>query len=291
MYAEEQALLDRYTETGDPDAFRGLVEGHRNMVYAVCRRVLGDAAEAEDAAQECFLQLAIAARKLKAPIAGWLHCVATFVSIDLRRRREARLAREARIRAQARADAANAEATWEDLKGDVDAAINTLPDDLRVPVILYYLEGRKQEEIGERIGLSTAAVSRRLQRGVERLRKRLRKAGWAVATLAISALLLTNASEKAPPTLVSSLGKMALSSNAAQRIAAGPAEIAARKRVAGWTVYVAFLLALALAAGGSVVLYRTLVASAPRASQDDAPSSQDRPLYGPVPATGAAPSE
>jgi hypothetical protein len=50
MSEVEQALLGRYVAERDPDAFQSLVEQHAGMVFATCRRVLGNAADAEDAA-------------------------------------------------------------------------------------------------------------------------------------------------------------------------------------------------------------------------------------------------
>jgi len=86
MPESEQALLARYAERGDADAFRALVERHEDMVFAACNRILRNAADAEDAAQDCFLQLTRKAAQLRAPIAGWLHRVAVRMSLKLLRR-------------------------------------------------------------------------------------------------------------------------------------------------------------------------------------------------------------
>jgi len=203
----EAVLLARYAQRRDADAFRALFEVHQHMVYAVCHRLLGNPQDAEDAAQSCFLQLALKAEKLRAPIAGWLHKVAVSISIDLLRQKTARSAREAKVRQLA---TPAAEPTWEELKGSVDEAIARLPEDLRVPLVLYYLEGRKQEDIAAELGISQPAVSGRLSRGVAALRKRLAKAGIPAAAPALSTLLAQNAAEIAPPTLSAALGKMAL---------------------------------------------------------------------------------
>ena len=58
MAMTEATLLNRYVRERNAQAFRLLVEQHRDMVFAACRRVLGDAHDAEDAAQQCFFLFA-----------------------------------------------------------------------------------------------------------------------------------------------------------------------------------------------------------------------------------------
>jgi RNA polymerase sigma factor (sigma-70 family) len=213
----EQELLSQYVETRNPDAFHRLVEQHENMVFAVCRRMLGNEADAQDASQECFLEMVRCAPKLKSPIGGWLHRVAVRVSIDLLRQKGARRRREWRV-AQEQDDAAPP--TWDGLKEAVDEAITSLPEDLRVPVVLYYLEEQKQEQIAQDTGLSVSAVSRRLTRAEEALRKRLTKAGWTGTGALAVALLAEHGVEAAPAALKAALGKMALAGSAAQSVSA-----------------------------------------------------------------------
>jgi RNA polymerase sigma factor (sigma-70 family) len=220
----EAVLLARYAQRRDADVFRALFEVHQHMVYAVCHRLLGNPQDAEDAAQSCFLQLALKAGKLRAPIAGWLHKVAVSISIDILRQKTARSAREAKAR-QLRQPAP--EPTWEELKGSVDEAIARLPEGLRLPLVLYYLEGRKQEDIAAELGVSQPAVSGRLSRGVAALRKRLAKAGIPATAPALSTLLAQNAVEVAPRTLSAALGKMALVGIGGGTAAAGAASAGA----------------------------------------------------------------
>jgi sigma-70-like protein len=65
MPQSEIALLQEYARTRDGIAFRELVDQHRDMVFAACHRVLGNQADAEDAAQNCFLKLAQSADMLR----------------------------------------------------------------------------------------------------------------------------------------------------------------------------------------------------------------------------------
>ena len=121
MTQSESVLLAKYAEHRDPSAFRALVERHQGMVFGVCNRILRNASDAEDVAQECFLRLAQKAVGLRAPITGWLHRVAVQTSIDLARRDRARHEREKRVREAARQPGDTV--AWEDLMAHVDEAL------------------------------------------------------------------------------------------------------------------------------------------------------------------------
>src|SRR5438034_4799908 len=76
-------LLERFVQHGDETAFATLVQRHGPMVLAVCRRVLGDAHEVEDAFQATFLLLVRKAAALRQPelLGPWLHGVAQRTSL------------------------------------------------------------------------------------------------------------------------------------------------------------------------------------------------------------------
>jgi len=207
MSAAESELLLRYARDRDPEAFRELVERHQHMVFATCKRILGNAADAEDSAQDCFLQLARKAGRLSGSPAAWLHRVASGVAIDRLRSKRARRAREAKAVGERQA---RNELSWAEVRTQLDAAIEALPDDLRTPIVLHYLESRRQNDIAAELGLTQSAVSKRLQRGVDMLRRRLGKAGVTATVAGLIALVSANAVEAAPPTLTAALGKMAL---------------------------------------------------------------------------------
>ncbi len=125
------------------------------MVFAVSKRILGNRTDAEDAAQECFFALVRSADRLTAPIAGWLHTVAVSRAVDMLRRRSVRQAREeaARGRQPPRADP-----SWPEIRSHVDAAIEELPEGLKAPLVMYYLEGRTQEEVSAEAEPSPCSV-------------------------------------------------------------------------------------------------------------------------------------
>lgn len=286
MADTEESLLSRYVRTRDAEAFGGLVTRHKDMVYAACRRILGNRTDAEDAAQECFLALMRHPERAQGSPAGWLHRVAVRCAIDLARQETARKAREAKAMKE-EAVSANAP-PWEEVSGQVDEAIDALPDDLRVPMIRYYLEGRRQEDIATELGVKQATVSKRVDRGTEELRLRMAKAGVTVSGAALVTLLSTNAVEAAPATLSSALGHLAATGPGAMSAGAGTGM--------GLAKIAAIALIAAGAVGATVALY-PLQSDAPRpalvtmtAPQPPVPTPSIQPAPPPQPAAPEPPA-
>ena len=75
---------------------------------------------------------------------------------------------------------------WDDVQHLIDQAIAGLPDELRVPVVEHYLMGQTLQSVGEEIGISRQAVSRRIQKGVDRIRAELRDKGVPVAPVVLA---------------------------------------------------------------------------------------------------------
>ena len=102
------------------------------------------------------------------------------------------------------------EAAWRDLEPLLDQAIESLPEELRAPLILHFLESRSQSEVALRLGVHQSTVSRRIQEAIEALRGRLRESGFVMAIAPLSSLLAVHAGQAADPHLLASLGKIAL---------------------------------------------------------------------------------
>jgi RNA polymerase sigma factor (sigma-70 family) len=96
--AGEAELLRRFVQGRDEAAFADLIARHGPMVFGVCRRLLGDAAAAEDAAQATFVVLARKAGSVRAPgaLGAWLHRTACHLALKHRRADARRRDREAR---------------------------------------------------------------------------------------------------------------------------------------------------------------------------------------------------
>jgi RNA polymerase sigma factor (sigma-70 family) len=222
-------LLDRFAAHGDQAAFTALVERHGPMVLGLCRRVLGDAHDAEDACQAAFLVLARKAASIrkKDTLASWLHGVAYHVASNLRRGRARRRAHQGPHRDAIQADPAG-EVTWREVRAALDEELARLPERYRVPLVLCYLEGRTRDEAAQVLGWSEGAFRGRLERGREVLRARLIRRGFGLsAALLAGALGREAVSASLPPTLVGPTVRAA-SGFAVGRAAAGsvPAEVA-----------------------------------------------------------------
>jgi len=169
-------LLRRYADGNDAEAFSELVRRYARFVFSVARRITGDANDAEDVSQQCFLELARRAGTISGSLGAWLHRLAWSRSLNLRRDRATRQGYEHQSVATAQSGSAS-EPTWVELEPLIDDAIAGLPDELRVPLVLHYLQQKTQAEVAAECGVEQSTISRRLSHGIEAVRERLREGG------------------------------------------------------------------------------------------------------------------
>lgn len=205
------STVEQWITARDPEAFHALVLEYSNMVYATCRRVLRDAMEAEDAAQESFQALAMLRKAPKGDLGPWLHRVALYRALNRLRERTRRERRERQY-----ANAAGAAAVeWDDLYEFVDEAIAELPERYRQPIVMRFLQCMTQEAVGARLGVTRQTADYRIQRGLEGLRKSLKRKGIVTLEAALGIMLAAHAAEAAPASLMERLGRLALVAQAA----------------------------------------------------------------------------
>jgi RNA polymerase sigma factor (sigma-70 family) len=202
-------LLDRFASRRDEAAeaaFEELVARHGPMVLRICRGVLHDAHDAEDAFQAVFLVLASRAGSIRrsGSVASWLFGVAQRVACRARRG-AARRQRLNRIVAERTSGSDPSGET------DLDSAplheeIDGLPERLRAPVVLCYLQGLTYAAAARQLGLSEVAVRGRLARARERLRYRLTRRGVTVPAGLLAAGAASLAQAAIPLTLIHSTG-------------------------------------------------------------------------------------
>jgi RNA polymerase sigma factor (sigma-70 family) len=196
--ATDAQLLGRFVRQRDEGAFAALVCRHGPMVVGVCRRVLGDPHEAEDALQATFLILARKAAAVRPPdrLAVWLYGVARQVALNSLRgtaRRQQRQARAGRVaRPPSRPDLLD-ELTARELLAAVDEEVGRLPEACRLPVILCCLEGKTQEDAARQLGWTPGSVKGRLERGRRQLHARLRRRGLMVSAAFVVAEMAAGA--------------------------------------------------------------------------------------------------
>ncbi len=211
MPQSDAVLLDKWRAQSDADAFAELLSRHASMVYGACLRVVRNPGIAEEVAQECFLELMKGPRGIQCIGAG-LHTVATRRALD-RVRAEGRRAERERSYAAALDTAKEHE--WDDTREYVDEAITALPDELRVPIVLRFLEGHTHEAIAEELALSRSTVRSRIDKGIDVVRENLVKRGVVLSVAALSTGLEGLEAVAAPPALLSELGRRALAMRSA----------------------------------------------------------------------------
>jgi RNA polymerase sigma-70 factor (ECF subfamily) len=244
----DKDLLRRFASRRDESAFEMLVHRHGPMVQGVCRRILGDAHEAEDAFQAVFLVLARKSKSIRKPelLANWLYGVAC------------RIARKARIRA-IRKDSRERRAgtmpvagimpvagqlldlEWLELKAVLDDELQQLPEKYRAPLVLCYLHGQTNVQAAEQLGWPSGSISERLARAREILRTRLNRRGLTLSA-GLLALLLSEkaASADVSPLLIQStvrLGVSSASKATSATVSQAVLELAREAEAPQWAVY------------------------------------------------------
>jgi RNA polymerase sigma factor (sigma-70 family) len=196
-------LLQRWVLHRDEAAFEALLWRHAATVLGVCRRALGDAHEAEDAAQATFLALA---RKGGAigegqAVVAWLHTVAHRMALRAR----TLLPRAASLPAP-HLDAFPArpadDPVWRDLRSVLDEEVSRLPLKYRAAFVVCHIEGRTNEEAARELGCPVGTIVSRLARARRRLRDRLTRRGVTLTAAALAALTGEAASAAVPPALI-----------------------------------------------------------------------------------------
>jgi RNA polymerase sigma factor (sigma-70 family) len=213
-------LLNRYVAHRDELAFEAIVRRHGAMVFGVCRRVLHDFHDAEDAFQATFLVLVRKAGSLRTPgmLANWLYGVAYRTAMHARKKAAMRRIKEAVAPAREVAP----EMAAAELSQVVDEELQKLPEKYRSLLVLCDLEGRTRREVAGLLGMPEGTVASRLAHARTVLAKQLTRRGIALGTGTIlGALSADGASAAVPPFLVITTVK------AAAAFAAGHAATAA----------------------------------------------------------------
>src|SRR5262245_58116690 len=214
----DRQLLDCFVAHGDHGAFAELVARHGACVWAVCRRVLGQEQDAEDAFQAVFLILgrkAGAIRKRES-VGSWLHGVAFRTAMKVRRATTRRQARERHAGGAVPEPSPSDQAAARELQRLLDEEVARLADKYRTPFVLCCLEGRTRVEVAQELGWNEGTVSSRLAQARALLQKRLAQRGFTLsAVLTACALAEGKAAAAAPLALVHSAVQAGVAGNAA----------------------------------------------------------------------------
>src|SRR6202011_3597418 len=196
-------LLEGFISRREEAALAALVRRHGPMVWGVCRRVLPNYHDAEDAFQATFLVLvrraaSIASREL---LANWLYGVAHQTALKARATAAKRKGRERQV-TEMPEPAVTQQDQWRDLQPLLDEELSRLPDKYRVPIVLCDLEGKTRKEAARQLGCPEGSVSSRLARARTMLAKRLSRHGLPVSGGVLAVVLAHSAASASVPTSV-----------------------------------------------------------------------------------------
>jgi RNA polymerase sigma factor (sigma-70 family) len=192
------------------------------MVFGVCRRILRNHHDAEEAFQATFLVLARRAGSIsrREALANWLFGVARRTALKAKATRAKRFAREKQVETIPEGELGKPD-QWPEIVELLDVGLSRLPEKYRVAVVLCDLEGKSHREAGQELGCPEGTVSSRLLRARAILAKWLHRQGFALSIGSLAALLSQqSASASLPAVLVTSTAKAASLSALGQAITA-----------------------------------------------------------------------
>jgi RNA polymerase sigma factor (sigma-70 family) len=192
-------LLRRFI-AGDEAAFAALVTRQGPMVFGVCRRVLHQEQDAEDAFQATFLVLARKAATISnyQYVGTWLYRVAYRVALKARAAAAKRAARQSRG-ARSMSAAPDTENVWSELRPVIDEELGRMPEKYRAPLVLCYLQGKTYAEAARELGWTRGTLSGRMALARDLLRARLTRRGLSLSAGLLGLTLASEAAAAAVP--------------------------------------------------------------------------------------------
>jgi RNA polymerase sigma factor (sigma-70 family) len=267
----DRQILERFVESHDETAFEAILTRHGPMVRRVCQQMLFNSHDVDDAVQAVFLALVRKAKtiRIEDSLGPWLYTVAGRVAARARSKRRKQRARES-------FEDTPPEASYSSTAGNSEIPViihdelRRLPERLRAPLILCYLEGLTHDMAAHQLDCPVGTVRSRLARARGLLHTRITRRGLTLTATAVCAALESNAATAASthlPAAVQMLPRngMGLSSSFAM-ILEGVLNVLPVKKVA--------VLATAISVGtiAFAVVERTTVGQTPQPKSQASPS-------------------
>ncbi|MDI3481857.1 MAG: hypothetical protein PWQ97_1512 [Tepidanaerobacteraceae bacterium] len=182
--SEEKELI-RLARMGDVRAFEKLIAGYEKKVYNTVYRFFGNTEDAKDITQEIFIKLFTSLKLFRegSSFSTWLYRIAVNTCIDFSRRKKEDLLPlqeeldDCGMRIGEYENPPEACAEHKELKKAIEGAIQTLPEDQRICLILRDIQGFSYMEISSILNCSQGTIKSRISRGRRALRELLRKKG------------------------------------------------------------------------------------------------------------------
>lgn len=170
----DEELLARFLERGDAHALRALVERYGPLVLSVCREILADSNDVDDAYQATFLVFLRKARTIRRPgsLAAWLHGVAYRVAMRTKGR-----PRAVPLTVEPASKHPTCPLVEREQYEILHREVERLPEKYRLPIVLCYFQGLTQDDAARRLRWPIGTVRGRLARGRDRLGDRLSRKG------------------------------------------------------------------------------------------------------------------
>ncbi len=217
-------LLEGFLTRRDVAAVAALVRRHGPMVMGVCRRVLGDGQDIEDAFQVTFLVLARKAEAVvpREAVGNFLYGVAQRTALKARTTRARQRRREQQVKDMPHPSIHGGDPDGgQELRTLLDEELQRLPGRYREPIVLCDLEGRSRKEVARQLGIPEGTLSSRLAAARKQLAERLGRRGLVVSTGALAAALPQIASAFVPVSLVNFTVQTAMLVAAGHAVTAG----------------------------------------------------------------------
>jgi RNA polymerase sigma-70 factor (ECF subfamily) len=175
--AGDSAEFVRRLRVGDPRAFEDLVRTQQHRVYGLALRMLGNAAEAQDVAQEAFLRAhrGLAEFRGDARLSTWLYAIVSRLCLNRLAGNERRLARHGEERLADACPGPDQALERGEIEEALHRAIGELPEERRIVVVLRDVEGLAYEQIAEVLELPVGTVRSRLHRARLDLKEKLER--------------------------------------------------------------------------------------------------------------------
>jgi|GEM_PF-3055090 len=184
---DDSRAIRESTDGWSRDAFKAIVEQYVGLVYSACLRHLKDRRLAEDASQAVILLLSQKSRRLQQRnLGGWLLTTCRYACANLRKREQRRQCRE-----QVAAMSKNAESIprHNDMLDLLDEALCHLKAADREALVMCYLKEQPLSNVAAKLGVSQDAARKRVERGVEKLRRYFSQRGIIATSTAMGAVL------------------------------------------------------------------------------------------------------
>ncbi|MCI0464158.1 MAG: sigma-70 family RNA polymerase sigma factor [Gemmataceae bacterium] len=282
-------LLGWFITRREEAPFEALVRRLGPMVLGVCRRILRNPHDAEDAFQATFLVLVRKATSVvpQELVGNWLYGVAYRTAMKAKAMNSKRRAKE-RQSASLPRPAPQPDESWHDLQPLLDAELSGLPDKYRVPIVLCDLGGKTHKEAARQLGWPEGTVSTRLVAARRELAKRLTRRGVVLSGVSLGMVLSPHAASAAVPNaLLAATVKAAGGVASGMAVTAGvvPAKVACLTegvlKAMLLTKLKAVMMALVgvavIASGAALLAYHGLAAGPPAAHAREEPEKREQP--------------